>query len=113
MSQETIRKLAQEQGKIKKVITTYKVSEKVKKTLKEKDEYVMEMTSAAHYLNISLAYLTQLLDKHEIPYIESMGQRLIKHQDILTYEKKRDEHRRKSIGDLISYCEELELYDIE
>lgn len=67
---------------------------------------------AAELLNVSRPYLIRLLEeKGEMPFHRSGTHRRIRLRDALDYKKRRDEQRRRLLGEMSRDAQRLGLYD--
>ncbi|WP_036487000.1 helix-turn-helix domain-containing protein [Myxosarcina sp. GI1] len=66
---------------------------------------------AANILNVSRPYLTKLLDSGEIPHYKVGQHRRVLAEEVYKYKAEIDARRSKSLDELTSLSEELELYD--
>jgi excisionase family DNA binding protein len=67
--------------------------------------------AAANYLGMSRQHLVGLLDRNEIPHHKVGTHRRVTFKDLLAYEKKRDQTRRKALDKLAAEADAAGLYD--
>ena len=67
--------------------------------------------AAANYLGMSRQHLVNLLDKNEILHHKVGTHRRVTFKDLLAYEKKRDQARRKALDKLASEADAAGVYD--
>ncbi len=71
----------------------------------------LSTNEAADLLNVSRPYLIKLLEEGEIPYFMIGTHRRMHLTDVLEYQQKRAEQRRRGMEELVRLSEELGLYD--
>lgn len=72
----------------------------------------ISLQRAANLLHVSRAFLTELLDKKEIPFHRAGSQRRIRLADALAYKQQVDERRLAALDELTQMSQELGLgYD--
>lgn len=64
---------------------------------------------AADLLHVSRPYLDNLLEQHEIPFLQVGAHRRIRLQDILSYKRNNDEERVKVLEELAAQAQELNM----
>ena len=69
--------------------------------------------AAANYLGMSRQYFVTLLESGQIPFHRVGSHRRVTFKDLLTYEKARDEGRRKTLNGLFSKLQQEGLYDTD
>lgn len=69
------------------------------------------MAEVSEILNISIPYLTKLLDQGDIPYVTVGSTRHLNLRDVLNYKSDRDQNRRKGISNLTAFIQEEGFYD--
>ncbi|MHB9005360.1 MAG: helix-turn-helix domain-containing protein [Limisphaerales bacterium] len=67
--------------------------------------------AAANYLGMSRQHLVGLLDQNQIPHHKVGTHRRVTFKDLLAYERKRDQARRKALDQLASEVDAAGLYD--
>lgn len=68
---------------------------------------------AAGLLNVSRQYLVRLLDEGKIPFHLTGKHRRLRVEDVLSYKKARDSHRRAQLRNLSQMTQEFGGYDSE
>lgn len=63
---------------------------------------------AADILNVSMPYLSKLLENGDIPHIPVGSDRRVMREDLMAYKKKRDSLRAKALDDLARSGQEFD-----
>ena len=66
-------------------------------------------SEAAEVLNVSHRYLTELLEKGEIPFREKEGRRLMPRKEVLDYKRRQRERAEEAMQKLTDLSQELGL----
>jgi len=66
---------------------------------------------AAEILGCSRPYLVKLLENGQIDFVKVGKHRRIKYEDVLTYKQKMRDDQKREIIDIMSFDEEIGLYD--
>ncbi len=79
-------------------------------TIVSQNKY-MTPEEAADFLNVSLAYLIQILDDGEIPYLKVENRRQVLTEDVVVYQQQRDKNRHQILQEFSQGLKEDGLYD--
>jgi len=72
-------------------------------------ETVLSLEQAADCLNVSLAYLMELLDSSVIPHHQAGGQQRILLHDLLRYKEDSKAKRREALAELVAQAQALDM----
>ncbi len=81
-------------------------------TIVSQNKY-MTAEEAADFLNVSLAYLIQILDDGEIPYLKVENHRQVLTEDVVLYQQQRDKNRHQILQEFSQGLKEDGLYDLD
>jgi excisionase family DNA binding protein len=69
--------------------------------------------AAANFLGVSRQFLVQLLEKNAIPHYHVGTHRRVYLRELVSYQKERDQNRRKTLDQLFRKVDEAGVYDAE
>jgi len=74
-------------------------------------ERLLSTQQAADVLNISRQHMVRLLERGDLPFSKTGSHRRVKWEDLVEYQREREDRRRQARDRMVALTEELDLYE--